>query len=315
MSCYDANLQQLQEQVARRKQLWTTLEELREQQRSLSRKVRELEKVKRSQENDVTQLEGRSLAALLCRVTGKMEEALTREREEACAAQIEYDAAVRELAAVEEDLACKDDEYRRLRGCEEQYARALEEKAAALKATGGETAEEILRMEERLAALQHQKKELQEAVWAGKAALRTMEKMLSSLDSAGRWATWDVMGGDIVSDLVKYNRLDGAQALAKELQIQLRRFKTELADVTLSEKLQVNGFLRFADYFFDAFLADLAVMNRIRNAQQQVRETKQQIEQVLLRLKQMIEGVNTAYGAEKARRDQFLCETAPSALQ
>lgn len=52
------------------------------------------------------------------------------------------------------------------------------------------------------------------------------------------------------------------------LQSQLRAFRTELADVTISADFQVNidGFLRFADYVFDGIFADWAVLDRINQA-------------------------------------------------
>ena len=71
----------------------------------------------------------------------------------------------------------------------------------------------------------------------------------------------------------------------EELQVQLRRFHTELADVEIRAdmQVQVDGFLRFADFFFDGIFADWAVMNRIHDAQQQVEGTRDQISRVLTR--------------------------------
>ena len=75
------------------------------------------------------------------------------------------------------------------------------------------------------------------------------------------------------------------------LQSQLRAFRTELADVTISADFQVNidGFLRVADYVFDGIFADWAVLDRINQAQVQVENTRAQICAVLDYLRQMTE--------------------------
>ena len=85
--------------------------------------------------------------------------------------------------------------------------------------------------------LQNQKRELQEAISAGQIALECTDRILESLGSAEGWGTWDLFGGGIIADMAKHSHLDDAQAMVEELQTQLRRFKTELADVTISAEV------------------------------------------------------------------------------
>ena len=299
MKFYDEQLQKLQEQMARKRQLTSQVSELRSQQMTLSARVRELNRIRLQEQADVDQLEGRSLAAFFYHVIGKMDEQLTKEREEAYAAKVKYDAAARELAAVEGDLARYETELASLRSCEQQYESVLKEKAQAVKATGGATAEEILHLEERLSFLENQSRELREAISAGSSALYTANHVLSSLDSAENWGTWDLFGGGLVSDLAKHSHLDEAQENIEHLQSQLRRFKTELADVKINADMQVNvdGFLRFADYFFDGLFADWAVLDRIGQSKEQVSSTRHQIEEVLTRLR----GIQHTVEQEKAQ--------------
>ena len=243
----------------------------------------------REEQADVDRLEGRSLTAFFYNVVGKMDEKLTQERQEAYAARVRYDAAARELAGAEEDLARCQAELEELDGCEERYAALLREKTQAVKAAGGAAAEQILRLEEREAYLESQERELGEASAAGQSALATADEILESLSSAEGWGTWDLIGGGLIADLAKHSKLDEAQAAVEYLQSQLRAFRTELADVTISADFQVNidGFLRFADYVFDGIFADWAVLDRINQAQAQVEDTRAQICAVLDRLGQM----------------------------
>ena len=308
MTYYDEKLQQLQEQMALSKQLEAMIKELRNQRDSLAAQVRELESIKLEEQADVDRLEGRSLAAFFYNVIGKMDEQLDKERQEAYAARVKYDAAARELEGVEADLRRYESELSALRGCEHRYDEVLKEKADAIKAAGGSNGEEILKLEERNAFLESQKKELQEAISAGNAALSTTQQVLSSLDSAEGWGTWDLFGGGLVADLAKHSHLDEAQGAIEQLQFQLRRFKTELADVTIQADMQVNvdGFLRFADYFFDGLFADWAVLDKINQSQSQVQNTKSQIASVLSRLDSMMRTLEQEQVQIKSKLDTLV---------
>lgn len=310
MTYYDEQLQKLHEQITRKKQLLAMMNELRSQRESILSRVQELETMMRHEQSHVDKLEGRSLAAFFYNVVGKMDEKLDQERKEAYAARVKYDAAARELEGVESDLQRCESELFTLQGCDTRYEAVLKEKAAAIKAAGGSDAEEILKLEERLVYLESQKKELREAISAGDTALNIANQVLSSLDSAEGWGTWDLLGGGLISDIVKHSNLDNAQASIEELQSQLRRVKTELADVTIHADMQVNvdGFLRFADYFFDGLFTDWAVMDRISQSQSQMYNTRSQIESVLSRLESMMNAAEREQTQVKKKLDGLVLE-------
>lgn len=310
MTYYDEKLKALQEKISRSRQLTSMLKELRGQRDTIAARVRELEAIKMDEQADVDRLEGRSLASFFYNVIGKMDERLNKEREEAYAARVKYDAAARELEAIDGDIQRCESELSGLRGCEREYEATLREKANAVKSAGGARAEEILKLEERHAYLESQKKELREAISAGNSARSTAESVLSSLDSAEGWGTWDLLGGGLLADMAKHSHLDEAQGAIERLQSQLRRFKTELADVTIHADMQVNvdGFLRFADYFFDGLFADWAVMDKISQSQSQVHSTKNQIDSVLSRLNSMMSAAEREQAQIKSKLDALVLE-------
>ena len=290
MNYYDQQLKELFAQCARKRKLEASAAELRRQRDTYAARAEDLEQAMQEEQADVDRLEGRSLAAFFYNVVGKMDEKLTQERQEAYAARVQYDAAARELAGVEEDLRRCQAELKALDGCEERYAALLREKTQAVKAAGGAVAEQILALEERSAYLESQERELREAAAAGNAALMTADQILESLNSAENWGTWDLVGGGLIADLAKHSRLDDAQESVEYLQSQLRAFRTELSDVTISADFQVSidGFLRVADYVFDGIFADWAVLDQINRSQAQVEDTRDQISGVLHHLHQML---------------------------
>ena len=310
MRDYDQQLGRLQEEAARKKRLEKRLPELYAQQKSLREQVQDLEKCKKDEQADVDRLEGHSLAAFFYDVVGKKEEKLDKERAEAHAARVKYEAAAHALDAVEREIADAEAAWASLQDCEARLAETLRAKAAALRAAGSRSAEEITDCEACIAQRKARQKELDEAVAAARNALRTAQDVMDSLDSAEGWGTWDLLGGGLVADLVKHDHLDQAQALVEQLQRDLLRLKTELADVEIQSDLVVrmDGFLRFADFFFDGLFADLAVLNRIDQSQAQLRDVMGQIQSIL-------DGLKATRAREEAeltrlcqRRDQLILD-------
>ena len=169
-----------------------------------------------------------------------------------------------------------------------------------------------LQLEEQKGYLVDQKLELQEALDAGNAALSCTDQILSELDSAEGWGTWDLVGGGLITDLVKHSHLDAAQASVETLQTQLRRFKTELADVTIDADIQVNidGFLRVADYFFDGIFADWTVLDQIHQSQEQVDQTRSQIYGVLDHLRTLMEQTEAQISCTSQEVEQLVASAS-----
>ena len=303
MRHYDEELRELQIQAATKNRLESVLNELRKQKSILEAKVEELSVQKVKEQLDVDHLERRSLSNYFYQVVGKLDEKLTKEKQEAYEAAVKYDAAYSELQAVESDIRAKELEYGKVRRSNERYQEVLKEKQEAVKLSGVPEAAEILRLEAQLTSLDVQLKELEEAISAGKRAEQIADSILESLSSAEGWGTWDLLGGGLIADMAKHSHLDEAQGLVERLQGALRKFKTELADVEIIADMQVNidGFLRFADYFFDGLFADWSVMNKISDAQGQVGRVKNQIGTVLSKL-------NSAGTSVKAEKNKAMSQ-------
>ena len=281
---------ELQQKVARKPSLEAKLRELQNQRREYDRDVISLRVAFRKEQEDVEKLEGRSLAKYFFQVVGKLDEKLDQERKEAYAAKVKLDAAERELAGIESDISEIRQQITDVLVAEARYKEALERKQRQLKESGTLFADQILSLEDRISTLQAQKQEITEAISAGISARSTADRILSELKDADDWNTWDMFaGGGIITHMAKHSHLDSAQDLVSELQSKLRRFKTELADIQITANMQVNvdGFLRFADYFFDGLFADWAVGDRINQSMNSVSSTKSQISRTLDKLSSM----------------------------
>ena len=283
-------LLELQSQAAMKPSLEVKLTELKHQRQTFESEVTTLRAAFRKEQADVERLEGRSLANYFYQVVGRLDEKLDQERQEAYAAKVKVDAAERELAGIEVDLQSVKTQLSEASVAEAKYRQELEKKYAVLQSSGTDAADQIMKIEQKITAKEAQKQEIKEAISAGRSADSTADRVLSELKSAEGWNTWDMFGGGgIITHMAKHEHLDSAQDLVSNLQGKLRRFKTELADIRITASMQVNvdGFLRFADYFFDGLFADWAVGDKISQSISSVTETKRQIVRTLDKLREM----------------------------
>ena len=305
------DLQALLEQVNLKKELEVKQADLQAQRRIFDSKVISLRVDYRTEQADVEKLEGKSLANYFYQVIGKRDAQLSKERQEAYAAKVKLDAAEQALASVENELSVITTQLAALRGVERTYAIALGQRREEIAASGSPAGLEILSHQEQIAKLTAQKREIREATKAGLEAQSIAEDILCELDDADSWNKWDMVGGGgIITHINKHDHLDEAQALVELLQSKLRRFKTELADIQIDTSVQVNidGFLRFADYFFDGLFTDWAVSDRIHSSQESVESTKNQIQSILGKLNKMDAACDNTLAALNRRIEELILQ-------
>ena len=304
-------LLELQQKLASKPFLEAKLRELDAQKREFDRKIISLRVAFREEQADVEKLEGRSLANYFFQVVGKLDDKLTKERQEAYAAKVKLDAAEREMAAIEADIAQIHTQIAEIHQAQIQYDAALAQKRSDLTSSDTPEGQKIRDMEQQVAALQSYAREIREAINAGSSARGTADQILRELDSAQNWNTWDMFGGSgIITHMAKHGHLDSAQDLTEELQRKLRRFKTELADIQITADTQVNidGFLRFADYFFDGLFADWTVGNRISESISSVTATRSKISSTITKLEAMESKTHQEIQRLNAELDRFIVQ-------
>lgn len=133
-------------------------------------------------------------------------------------------------------------------------------------------------------------KEIREAIRAGERALDSLREAEKQLTSAGHWGLVDIFGGGAISGLMKHTKVNNASRCVDDARRDLEVFRDELGDIRDVDDLNVDigGFLTFADFFFDGFVADIFVQSKIRKGQQQVKEAIRRVEQIVRRLKQSL---------------------------
>ena len=306
----NAELKQLNEAQARQEQLEAQLQDLQAQRAERDRRVMETGRLFREEQDDVDRLEKGGLRALLLSLTGDKEVRLSQERREALSAKLQYDQARRDLEDIDRRIGELLREKDGLRVDRIRRDALLEEKAGLLKQLGGAAGARLTELDQQLDALGHQRREVQEALSAGRSAETALSAVLDSLDSAEDWGTWDMFGGGLLSTIAKHGHLDDAQAGIGYAQQCLSRFRTELADVQRMDVPQVyiGDFATFADYFFDGLFADWYVQSRIHDAQDGVSEVHMRVLDALRRLEEMDRGLKGEQDSLEGERARLLQE-------
>lgn len=131
------------------------------------------------------------------------------------------------------------------------------------------------------------RKEIQEAIAAGETALRSLREAENFLNSSLNWGFVDLIGGGLFTDLMKHSKMNKASSCMERAKTNLRIFQRELRDVSavVDFRIDIGGFLTFADFFFDGIIADYLVQSKLKDAKAQVISAIHQVEALLRELR------------------------------
>ena len=289
MTYFDERLKELHRQKLQKKRLEAMKAELLNQEDEVAKNAAELEKIKQKEQLDVDKLEGKTIKALFFTLAGTKEEKLSQERQEAYVAAMKYDAAKRDLEGIITDLRYCQEELDKLLDCETEYEHLLEQKKNSIKQEASHRANEVMLLERDMENLAHEITELEEALEVGYKAFDLIEDIAKELEEAHSYADLDMFMDSFLIDMQKREHIHVAQDLIKNLRQELRRFKTELADVNIDGDIQIemDAFSEFADWFFDNIFTDWDIKTKIENSQAQAKTTRSQITQTINLLKDM----------------------------
>ncbi len=132
--------------------------------------------------------------------------------------------------------------------------------------------------------------EIREAIAAGERALSSLYVAQDKLNSARGWGIFDMLGGGFLSDLMKHSKMNEASRCMEDAKYHLQIFRKELSDVNgyLHLRLDIGGFLSFADFFFDGLVADYLVQSKIADARRQVENAIEKVSGILDELKKSV---------------------------
>ena len=265
------------------------------------------------QEKDVGRLEHLSLTRVLAALHGSRQDALAREKAEAEAARYRVAQAQQRLDAARAELASLQDRQAQLAGAPQAYADALAAREQYLTHSADPRGARLLALADQRGRLTAELNELHHASYDAGAAVQALGEVQHRLGTAANWSTFDTyLDHGMVANAIKHDRIDQAAQAAREADQLLAGLRTDLADLGGAEPtapgLEVSAGFKFADIFFNNIFTDLAVGHQIRDAQDNVDQSVQQVSALQDRLKDQIGTVTGQLDAMDAERQQLLTQ-------
>jgi hypothetical protein len=263
----------------------------------------------KEEDADVERLESFSPTRIWAGLRGSRADDVARESAERDAARYAVAEAEAWLAAARADHDQLAARLRDLGDVEAAYASALRAKEDWLVRSDSPAASRLADLAAERGQLTVRDRELREAFEAGCRAREHLQHADSLLGSAGSWATWDTFGGGgMLTDMMKYDKLDQASAVLREADQALRAFGRELADVGGAgvPRVQVESMTRTFDVWFDNIFSDMAVRHRISEGAAQVRHALGAVEQTLAAIGGAGREIAARLGELAAERERLL---------
>ncbi len=260
---------------------------------------------------DVEALESWSPTRIWAGLRGRREVDLSREEAELQAAEYAVASATARHQAAAAAVEQVESGLRALGDTDAQWEHALAAKEELLVATEAGPAGELVELAERRGELVAEAHELDEADAAGRAAYECLDQAVELLEKARSWSSWDTFGGGgMITDAIKYDRMDKASAVLREADARLRRLRVELADVDLSgvPDVAVGQLLQTFDVWFDNIFSDWSVRSRIIEALQAATRARADVQQVAGVLRGRREEVESERVRLEERRGEILTD-------
>lgn len=237
-----------------------------------------------AEQADVRKLESFSMTRILAGLSGRRDADLDRERAEVQAA--EY-AVAREQAGLHRDeteVASLESRIQAYGDLATRHRQALDAREAEVRADTSATVshQRLTELAAEAGRRQGEIVELGQAVEAARAADRALAQAQQLLGDADGWATYDTFfGGGMISDVVKYDKLDAAARVMRQADAALGVLAQELADVGIGAvgEVGISSMTRTFDVFFDNIFSDWAVKSRIQEAAGRVHHLRQGVAQ------------------------------------
>ena len=135
--------------------------------------------------------------------------------------------------------------------------------------------------------------EINEAIEAGNDALSALTDAGYALHEAESYSTWDTfLGGGFMATALKHEKLGETNSSLHLAQIALQRFSNELLDIKdmRNEALLIDtdGFVKFADYFFDNIFTDWSIHSKISTSMNQISRVQDDVNNTIRELQQKL---------------------------
>lgn len=245
--------------------------------------LKKLEGIMEKEQLDVEKMSQTSLKTLFYKCLGTHDKQVAKEKEEALAAVLKYESCKKSVDELTDKLSQLTNRYYEMSKVQGKLDALYEEKRRVMASFNMPEYAKIGQLEKEIIFIRREIKELKEAITPGNMAINTLNEAIELLDSAGDWGTWDLLGGGLIADIMKHDKIDKAKQAILNAQTYVQRLQVELQDVNMSldGSIQITGGAVFADFFFDGLIADWYMQSKISQSRENVVATCGKIRKIV----------------------------------
>lgn len=245
--------------------------------------LKKLEGIMEKEQLDVEKMSQTSLKTLFYKCLGTHDKQVAKEKEEALAAVLKYESCKKSVDELTDKLSQLTNRHYEMSKVQDKLDALYEEKRRVMASFNMPEYAKIGQLEKEISFIRREIKELKEAITPGNMAINTLNEAIELLDSAGDWGTWDLIGGGLIADMMKHDKIDKAKQAILNAQTYVQRLQVELQDVNMSldGSIQITGGAVFADVFFDGLIADWYMQSKISQSRDNVVATCGKIRKIV----------------------------------
>ena len=279
------NIRALQAAIDRKKEIQKELDEATSEIDKLDSRIRNQKNIVAKEQNDVDRLDGNSVNRMFHTIMNNYEEKYDKEVSELESAEADYDKLLSERRFYEEKISDLTTEYNNINVTNQDLLDAKKEKLRTISEKP-DIAARIKEFNRQISEINTNVIEVNEAYSIGQQAVARLDDIRKQLESAESWGLFDLMGGGMVSSMIKHDRMNRAKDEIDRLKRLLRSYENELADVDYVEHLDIHidSFVAFTDIFLDNVFSDFSSLNTIQKTKRQIDEAFNKVYNIQQRL-------------------------------
>jgi len=259
-------LDELAKLMAQKEVLTKKRKRIAEELSTLSHEEIRLQSELKKETSDYRKLEGLSVKKLLKLFSDHYEEEKDREFREMQLAQFKHDELLARIQADQEEINSLTEQIDALAGIDMEYERLLAAKRVWATQKGITSLDAF---EPVILNLKTRSKEIDEAIIAARKLLLSLTSAKEDLSSAKNWGMFDILGGDLISSMVKHDHIKRASGYIQDSSEKAQLLSRELDDLKLVlsiEMVEIDALSKTFDVFFDNIFSDLSVQEEINRA-------------------------------------------------
>ena len=278
---------------------------LKEQIEKMEQEIVQTKEILEKEQKDVDKLEHLSIAFVKAYFSHDQEERKAKEEKEARDAAFRYEQCVANTNALKRDY----EQHMSLIQQEEAIKKELlEEEYTLLQQMDPNASAEVTNLREQLQENRMQNKEIKEALEAGNVLKERLEFAIDKLKSAQGWGIYDIVGGGLLSSMIKHERIQEAQNMIAQIQCEIQNFNKELRDIDEYElhNIEISEGLAFMDIAFDNIFSDFFTQNKIDGSLNNVQNYAQKVDSMMKHLQQEYEENEDEYDKMMKKQETIL---------